>query len=160
MGWFNWFGRKSHETVYAERIYEAFVDDEMGDMTPDKLRVPKEALRRYQEKALFHREAFAFAALAKAATNDPLLLRVLMELERLIVTKRSGRGAPVEKTMDAAFHDVERLFVDPFKWAQDWLSEFRSDPDDNFMVFHFANHWQAQFKGMKGGIEKTRRRQS
>src|SRR5215831_17421612 len=87
MGWFNWFGRKSHETVYAGRIYEAFVDDEMGDMTPDKLRVPKEALRRYQEKALFHREAFAFAALAKAATNDPLLLRVLMELERLIVTK-------------------------------------------------------------------------
>jgi hypothetical protein len=34
----------------------------------------------------------------------------------------------------AAVDDVEAMIADPFNWAQRWLSEFRNDPTDDYMV--------------------------
>jgi hypothetical protein len=58
--------------------------------------------------------------------------------------------------MDAAFDSVETLFANPCKWAQRWLMDFRDDPDDNFMVASFADHWQQQYAALKGAIDEPR----
>jgi hypothetical protein len=47
---------------------------------------------------------------------------------------------------------------EPFKWAQRWLSEFRDDPNDNYMVFPFADHWLRLFHAHKSSIEETQPR--
>jgi hypothetical protein len=47
-----WFRRKSNERVKAERIYKTLVERELGDMTPERLRLPKATHRRYRQKAL------------------------------------------------------------------------------------------------------------
>ena len=44
------FRKKPNEKLYAERIYEALADGEIGDMTAEKLRLPKETHARYGEK--------------------------------------------------------------------------------------------------------------
>jgi hypothetical protein len=54
--------------------------------------------------------------------------------------------------------DVEVMIADPYKWAQRWLSEFRDDPNDTFMVAIFADHCMRLFGAYTGAIEKTRPR--
>ena len=49
-----WFPK--YETAYAERIYERLAQRERGDMTIEKLRLPREEIQRYREKALLYRE--------------------------------------------------------------------------------------------------------
>ena len=58
----------------------------------------------------------------------------------------------------AAIDDFEMMFDDPFKWAQRWLSEFRDDPNDNFMVALFADHCMRLLHAYKHGLENTRPR--
>ena len=58
VGWFY-----KYETVYAERIYEALAERELGDMTPERLQVPEEKIQRYREKALLYREGMSLCAL-------------------------------------------------------------------------------------------------
>src|ERR1700689_4509686 len=86
-----WFRRKSNDAVYAERIYQALVEHELGDMTPEKLRLPNNMHQRYREKALLYREAWVLVSIATEA-NDPQLRRVMLEWSRLIQEKRTSRG--------------------------------------------------------------------
>ena len=72
-----WFPK--YETVYAERIYEALAARELGDMTPEKLRLPTEKIQRYREKALLYREGSSVCALLEIANKNPKLLPVLRE---------------------------------------------------------------------------------
>ena len=37
-----WFSKKTYEEAYAERLYEASAVPELGDMTPERLRLPKQ----------------------------------------------------------------------------------------------------------------------
>jgi hypothetical protein len=156
--WTKAFAQKSDETIYAERIYEAFAEQNLVNMPPEKLRLPKETHRRYREKALLYREAWSLCALNEMA-NDLQLRPVLRELEGVVEAKRARRGLRDlnrEQVMYAAIDSVEDLFADPFKWAKRWLMEFRNDPDDNFMVVPFANEWQRHYLAVKAAIKQTR----
>ena len=66
--------------------------------------------------------------------------------------------ASVSDDQLATFDDVEAMIADPFKWAQRWLSEFRDDPNYNYMVLMFTNHCYKLFQAYKGGIEDTQPR--
>jgi hypothetical protein len=136
------------------------VERELGDMTPEKLRLPNNMHQQYREKALLYREAWALAGMATAA-KDPQLRQVMKELQSVVQAKRISRGvrdASPDQVMYAAFDSVEDLFADPFKWAQRWLMEFRHDANDNFMAVLFADHWSRQFNAVKHAIESTRRK--
>jgi hypothetical protein len=78
----------------------------------------------------------------------------------LLVDKMAERGLQMSRDQlaNAAFDDVEAMAADPFKWAQRWLSEFRDDPNDNYMVFLFADHCLRLFQAHKHGIEETQPR--
>jgi hypothetical protein len=152
-----WFRRKTDDEIYAERIYRALVDRELGGMTPEKLRIPTNMHARYREKALHYREICALAAIATLA-QDTRLRGVMGALVSLVQAKRARRGlgsASRDEAMYSAIDSVEDLFTDPFKWAQRWLMEFRNDPDDNFMVVLFADHWQRHWNAVKHALETT-----
>jgi hypothetical protein len=88
--------KKPNEKLYAERIYEALADGEIGDMTAEKLRLPKETRARYGENTLHYREAVTLCALLEVADKQPTTLHpVLQEYENLLETKRTGRGLNV-----------------------------------------------------------------
>jgi hypothetical protein len=158
----SWFSRKpSWERQYAENIYDGLVGGKkLGDITPERLRIPLMSYRRYEEKDLLLRELTAFMALMVAADKDkaPELLPVLGEFGRLLVSKLAARGINVdmdhlaETTMD----DVSAMLADPFPWAQRWLAEFRDDPKDNYMVALFADHCVKQYSAYEQAIESTR----
>jgi hypothetical protein len=153
-----WFRRKSDERVKAERIYKSLVQRERGDMTPQRLGLPRGTHKRYRQKALFYREAWCLCALAVVA-HELHLRAVLAELVDVVEAKRARRGLRTYSRgylMDAAFDSVETLFANPCKWAQRWLMDFRDDPDDNFMVVPFADHWQQQYAALKGAIDEPR----
>jgi hypothetical protein len=157
-----WFSKKpSWETVYAERIYESLAaSDDLGEITPEKLRVPTAAYRQYRDKALLQREAMCFVALMVSADKDkaPNLLPVLREFSRVLEAKLTARGlqADIDKLADSAAVDVAEMTGDPFAWAQRWLAEFRNDPNDNYMVALFADHCLKQYSAFKHAIETTR----
>ena len=50
------------------------------------------------------------------------------------------------------------MITEPFEWAQRWLSEFRDDPNDNYMVAMFANHCLRLHQAFKASIEQTQPR--
>jgi hypothetical protein len=88
--------KKPNEKLCAERIYEALADGEIGDMTAEKLRLPKETRARYGENTLHYREAVTLCALLEVADKQPTTLHpVLQEYENLLETKRTGRGLNV-----------------------------------------------------------------
>lgn len=147
-----WFPK--YKTVYAERIYEALAERELGDITPEKLRLPKEKIQRYREKALLYREGSSICALLEIANKDPKLLPVLHEYVDFLEAKRVGRGlrAGREQLVRAAVEDLCDMFTDPIKWARRWLTEFRDDPDG---VVLFADHWRRQYENVKGALEQN-----
>jgi hypothetical protein len=159
-----WFRKKpSWETAYAERIYESLAaPDDLGDITPEKLRVPTAAYQQYRDKALLQREAMCFTALILVSGDKehkgPSLLPVLREFSCILEAKLAARGLQVDIDMlaDMAAVDVSEMVADPFAWAQRWLAEFRNDPNDNYMVALFANHCLKQYGAFKGAIETTR----
>ena len=63
-----------------------------------------------------------------------------------------------DQLANAACDDVEAMIADPFGWAQRWLSEFRDDPNDNYMVALFADHCLRLLDAYKHGIEETQPR--
>ena len=136
--------KKPNEKLCAERIYEALADGEIGDMTAEKLRLPKETRARYGENTLHYREAVTLCALLEVADKQPTTLHpVLQEYENLLETKRTGRGLNVgsREFRYAPSKTCSELKTNPYRWAQRWLTEFRNNPDDNFMVALFADHW-------------------
>ena len=148
----DWF--RKYETAYAERIYEALAERELGDMTPEKLRLPLEKIQRYRQKALLYREGSSICALLEMANKDPKLLPVLREYVDFLEAKRVGRGlqAGREQLVRAAVEDLCNLFTDPIKWARRWLTEFREDPDG---IVLFADHWRRQYQGVKSALEQN-----
>ena len=159
MGWFS--KKPSWEETYAGNLYQAFaIDDDLGDMTPEKLRIPTAAVQRYHDKALIQRECMCFVALMTCAKPESNLQPVMMAFSRLLSEKLAARGLPVDidALADAATGDVEAMFRDPFVWSQLWLAEFRNDPEDNYMVVMFADHCQRQFNAYKHAIEDTNKK--
>jgi len=160
MGWFS--KKPSWEVMYAQRLYDAFAaSDDLGEMTPQRLRIPLASYRRYADKALSQREIFCFVALMSAASpvQRPNLQLVMMAFSRLLEGKFRDRGISIDmdRFAEQSTQEVERMFANPFEWAQHWLSDFRDDPNDNHMVFLFADHCTRQFQAFKAGIENTYR---
>jgi hypothetical protein len=89
-----------------------------------------------------------------------MLQPLLLAYGNLLVHKMAERGLQISRDQlaNAALDDVERMVDEPFKWAQRWLSEFRDDPNDNYMVFPFADHWLRLFHAHKSSIEETQPR--
>ena len=87
MGWFS--KMPSWEDTYAQNIYKAFVvADEIGEMTPEALRIPTVALERYSAKALLQREAMCFVALMSSAGPVTNLRPVMMAFSKLLSRHR------------------------------------------------------------------------
>jgi hypothetical protein len=159
MGWFS--KKPSWEETYAQNIYKAFViDDDLGDMTPARLRIPAAAMQRYFDKATLQREAMCFVALMSSAGPETNLRPVMMAFSRLLSKNIAARGIDVDidQFAEASTQDVEEMFAEPFEWGQGWLAEFRNDPKDNYMVVMFADHCQRQFNAFKHGIEETNKK--
>jgi hypothetical protein len=152
-----WFRKKSNERVYGERIYQALAVQELGDLTPERLRLPEQTHRRYREKALLFREDMTACALLLIADKDRALMPVLREYKGLLEVMRVGRGLqPSPDVIEAACRNIEDMIINPYKWAHRWLMEFRSDPDDVFMVALFADHCLRQFTAAQTSIDETR----
>jgi hypothetical protein len=156
MGWFN---RKPWEATYAENIYSGLVaHNDFGDMTALKLRIPTAAHRAYQDKILLQREMVCFVALMAVAKPGTQLQPVMGAFGNLLISKISARGLQlnVDQLAEHALRDVEKMMSDPFPWAQSWLAEFRDNPNDNYMVALFADHWLRLYSAYQRGIEETK----
>jgi hypothetical protein len=156
MGWFS--KKPPWETIYAENIYNGLVaHNDFGDITALSLQIPTAAHRAYQDKMLLQREIICFAALMSAATPGTQLQPVMGAFGTLLVSKASGRCLQINRDQlaEQALQDVEKMMTKPFQWAQDWLAEFRDDPNDNYMVALFADHCLHLFSAYKKGIEDT-----
>jgi len=53
---------------------------------------------------------------------------------------------------------LSELKTNPYRWAQRWLTEFRNNPDDNFMVALFADLWLRQYAGFRHAIDSTQQK--
>src|SRR5262249_47798035 len=147
------------EVTYAENIYNGLVaHNDFGDMTALKLGIPTAAHRSYQDKIMLQREMMCFVALMSAAEPGTLLQPVMGAFADLLVRKITARGVQINRDQLAehALRDVEKMMSDPGSWAQDWLAEFRDDPNDNYMVALFADHCSRLFNAFKHGIESTK----
>jgi hypothetical protein len=150
----------SWEETYARRIHTALPEaDALGEITPEKLRVPPAAIQRYREKSLLTREALCFVAFSSVANAETKLPPVLLAYARLVARRLNALGklADPDAFADASFSDVHRLFEDPYVWAQSWLAEFRNNPDDTHMVYLFADHCQKLFNAYRQTIQETYR---
>jgi len=89
------------------------------------------------------------------ATPENKLLPVMMAYGNLLVHKIAQRGLQMNRDQlaDAALDDVRAMNTDRYTWAQRWLSEFRNDPNDNYMVGEFAEHCVLLYGAYMGGIE-------
>jgi len=151
-------GGPSWDVTYAQRIYDALpLANHVGEITAEMLRIPLAALPRFNEKSLFLRETLCFVALASVANPDTNLRPVLSAYTRLFVRKVEQRGQLVDADTlaDYSFKDTDHLFQQPLDWAQGWLAEFRSDPDDTFMAGMFADHCLKLFSAYKAAIANT-----
>jgi hypothetical protein len=157
VGW--WFKKKpSWEEQYAQNIYDGLVArNSIGDITATELRIPTALHHAYQNKIVLQREFISFAALQHVAKPGSKLEPVLLEYGNLLVQKFAERGLRMNRDQlaNAAEDDVGAMFAGPFKWAQRWLSEFRDDPNDNYMVAVFAAHCLRVHEAYKRGIEQT-----
>jgi hypothetical protein len=147
------------EETYAERIYAALpAADNLGNMTPEKLRIPRAALFRFNNKSLRMREAICFVALSLVAKPHTKLPPVLMAYTRLVMRKRKARGtlADSDAFAGASLSDMKSLFDDPLAWARNWLAEFRAGPNDE-MAFLLAEHCRDLFHAYRQSIEEMRR---
>jgi len=151
-------GGPAWNETYAERIYDALpLSNHIGEMTAERLRIPVAAQPRFNEKSLFLRETLCFAALASVAGPDTNLRPVLSAYSHLLVKKVEARGylADADSLAEYSFNDVKELSADPFGWGYKWLEEFRSDPDDTYMVAIFADHCMKVFHAYQSGILNT-----
>ena len=159
---FGWGKKKSAlEVQYAQNIYDGLVaHNEFGDITALSLRIPTALHHAYQNKILLQREMICFVALMQAAPPGTLLHSVMPVYGDLVVRKAAERGLQLssDQLAEASIEDAEAMFSEPYLWGQRWLAEFRSDPEETFMVALFANHCLKLFSAYKTGIENTSRK--
>jgi hypothetical protein len=149
------------EEQYAQNLYGAFVErNAPGDITALKLRIPTALHHAYQSKMVLQRELFSFAALASVANPGSKLQPVMRAYGNLLVDKMAKRDLQMseDQLANAACDDLDAMIADPFIWAQRWLSEFREDPNDNYMVALFADHCGRLIQAYKYGLEETQPR--
>jgi hypothetical protein len=147
------------EAAYAQNIYDGLVaHNDFGDITALKLRIPTASHQAYQDKVLLQREMICFVALMETAHPGSQLQPVMLAFGDLLVSKLNTRGVQMNRDQlaNSALADVQVMIADPFPWAQRWLSEFRDDPSDNYMVALFADHCLRLHHAYKDGIENTR----
>jgi hypothetical protein len=147
------------EEQYAQNIYAGLVvRNAPGDITALKLRIPTALHHAYQNKMVLQRELFSFAALASVANPESGLRPVMRAYAKLVVDKMAKRDLQMseDQLANAACDDLDAMVAQPFKWAQEWLSEFGDNAKDNYISF--AEHWLALFKAYKHGIEQTQPR--
>jgi|RhiMetdeSRZDD1v2_1073273.scaffolds.fasta_scaffold83803_3 hypothetical protein len=90
MGWFS--RNPSWERQDAERLYEGLVGGKkLGDITPERLRIPLASYRQYEEKDLLQRELTAFMALMVSADKDS---HAELNPELVALAKRLRRAKP------------------------------------------------------------------
>jgi hypothetical protein len=145
--------------MYAQNIYDGLVaHNDFGDITALKLRIPTASHQTYQNKMLLQREMICFVALMETAHPESQLQSVMLAFGDLLISKLSARGVQMNRDQlaNSALADVGAMIADPFPWAQRWLSEFRNDPNDNYMVALFADHCLRLHGACKNGIENTR----
>jgi hypothetical protein len=70
-----WFSKKTYEKAYAERLYEALAVPELGDMTPERLRLPKQTPAIPREGTVLSRAKSACALLLVRAKTMRLCQR-------------------------------------------------------------------------------------
>src|SRR5262249_18700549 len=132
--------KPSWEQQYAQTIYDGLVaHNDIGDITALKLRIPTALHHAYQNKVALQRELMSFVALMECANPGSKLQSVMLAYGNLLVNKIAERGLQMSRDQlaNAALDDVEAMATDPYKWAQRWLSEFRDDPNGNYMVAMF-----------------------
>jgi hypothetical protein len=156
-----WFSKKSSwEVRYAENIYDGMVaNNDTGDMTALKLRIPTAAHRAFQDKMLLQRELICLVALIVVATPETQLRPVIEAFGTLIVDKASARGLRISRDRLAKYglQDVDKMTSEPLQWAKRWLADFEVDPNDNQkMVEFFADHCTRLFRSYADAIESTR----
>lgn len=156
---FGLFKRKMPwEVQYARNIYDGLVaHNEFGDVTALSLKIPTALHHAYQNKILMQREMLCFAAIMSVASPGTGLPPVMLAFCDIVLGKMAERGLQLSKDQlaDTSLQDAELLLTDPGRWAKDWLSEFRSNPDDNHMVVMFAYHCTKLFHAYKNGIAET-----
>jgi hypothetical protein len=159
-----WLGKRnrksalSWEDEYANNIYGGLVaHNEFGNMNALKLCIPTTLHQAYQNKMFLQRELICFFALMAAAGPKTLLRPVMMAFGNLLVSKLDARGLQMNRDQiaDYAQNDTAAMMASPVPWAKNWLAEFRSDPNDNYMVVLFADHCVRLYHACKTGIENT-----
>jgi hypothetical protein len=155
---FGWGKKKpSWDVQYAQNIYTGLVaHNQYGDMTALKLQIPTAQHQAYQNKFLLQREMICFVALMRAAQPGTKLQPVMMAYGDLVVHKAADRGLQItrDQLAEASLDDVDKMLLRPFEWGQQWLSEFRNDPNDPYGVYLFANHCSKLFQAYEGAIEE------
>ena len=149
------------ETEYAQNIYDGLVaSNDSGNVTALTLRIPTALHQAYQNKILLQREMIALVAISENAAGDDELQKVMVVFGELVVSKCVERGLQMSPGQFAeyAFDDVAKLLIEPIQWAQQWLAEFREDPNDNYMAVLFAEHCMRLHHSYKTAIGNTRRR--
>jgi hypothetical protein len=162
LGDMGWFSKKpSWEVQYAQNIYDGLVaHNDFGDITALKLRIPTALHQAYQNKILLQREMICFAALMQTANPDTQLPSVMLAFGNLLERKVAERGLQMNRDQiaNASLDDAEAMLTEPYPWAQRWLSEFRDNPNDTYMVALFADHCLRLHHAYKKGLEQTRPR--
>jgi hypothetical protein len=144
--------------TYAQRLYDVLpAQNDLGDITASRLRIPTSLHQEYQKKIVLQRELICFVALISVAPPESKLNPVMGAFGNLLVKRLDARGLQITAVQLAeyALKDVEAMFKEPFAWGQRWLADFRSDPKDNHMVFLFADHCCRLFQAYKQSIEST-----
>lgn len=156
------FTRKPAWAVqYAQSLYDGLVaDNDGGSVTALALRIPTALHPAYETKILLQRELMALVAISESAVGDRDLQPVMLAFGKLVVSQCAARGLQwsLDQLVEYAFRDVEKLRADPVPWAQQWLAEFRDNPDDTFMAAAFADHCRKLHDAYKAAIANTRRR--
>jgi hypothetical protein len=155
---FGWGKKRSPWDQYAHNIYDGLVaHNELGDITALTLKIPTTLHHAYQNKILLQREMICFVALMQAAHPGTVLQSVMPVYGDMVVRKAAERGLQLSRDQlaAAAIRDVEAMFSEPYLWGQRWLAEFRSDPEETFMVALFADHCLKLYSAYKSGIENT-----
>ena len=155
--------RAPWEIEYARNVYDGLVaHNDFGKITALSLRIPTALNHAYHNKIILQREMICFAATMTIAKSGSALPPVMLAFGDLLVDKAAERGLQLNRDQlaDASVRDAELMLTEPYRWEQNWLGEFRSDPNDTFMVARFADHCMRLFHAYKNGIEEIERKRN
>jgi hypothetical protein len=81
---------------YAQRLYDVLpAQNDLGDITALRLRIPNSLHQEYQKKIVLQRELICFVALISAAPPESKLNPVMGAFANLLVRKLDARGLQI-----------------------------------------------------------------